>query len=117
MKFCQVHFDRLKAEISDRGLWKFVAQNAEEANRRMRAGEFEPLIGAVALMVRNAIDEGGEEVTHDNDDGSSRCPICFLNASCSCGLPDCSSSCDHWFGCAADMAFEEAKRLNLLEVQ
>lgn len=121
MKFCQQHWDKLRDAINARGLGQFVASSGDEATRRMAAEldskgvkrtTFEPLMGAFWAISSNAISAAGLEIMAPNEDGTDRCPLCFLLASCSCGLDPCPFAT--WIDRAADDQRAHAVQLGLL---
>lgn len=123
MKFCQGHWDALRKAIEARGLSAFVAKGGEAAAARLAtAGEngssratFEPLTGAHLAYVSNALDIAGLAIMQPNEDGSDRCPVCYLAEQCQCpdrGTPQCAYV--RWLDCAADDQLAEAKRLGLV---
>lgn len=109
MKFCQDHWDRLRAEISKRGLDDLVADDAALVARRMESeletgattlANFDPLMSAHWAIANNAMEYisraggsplyllAGEEVPEDPVEGYGpeyegrtwpRCPLCYLN--------------------------------------
>lgn len=106
MKFCQDHWDRLRAMIADRGLDGLVARGGEEALRRtmdeIQAGRspdnFDPLMSAHWAIVNNAseyIGRAGGNPLYLLADGPEdsvtgygpehegrtwpRCPLCYIN--------------------------------------
>jgi hypothetical protein len=82
MKFCQPHWDRLKAEIQSHGVADFIAHDGEEAiarvvgqinGERQTRENYDPLMSAHWMIVSRAIDCGGLYLlTGDH------CPLCEL---------------------------------------
>lgn len=106
MKFCQDHWDRLRAAIADRGLDGLVARGGAEAVRRQvdelksgrSADTFDPLMSAHWAIASNASDyigraggnplylmfDGPEDPVTDygpEHEGRTwpRCPLCYIN--------------------------------------
>jgi hypothetical protein len=129
MKFCQDHWDRLRAAIDARGLGGLVARDGERALENMAAEleagpgaasltTFDPLMGAHWAIVNNIMGFVGLAVMAPNADGSERCPLCFLNAAhdeqCvdpGCVLPRDGTAYDGWIDRAADDMRAERDRL------
>lgn len=113
MKMCDEHWAALRAAIVDRGLGAFVAKSGEAVVDRLVADGFEPLMGAHNAIVSNGLNAAGLELMRPNDDGSERCPLCFLIAACPCAR---GAACPYrtWITRAADDQLAEAKRLGLV---
>lgn len=122
MKFCQAHWDDLKTKIEAAGLGRFVAKSGEAVMNKLvddlqgagdAAANFEPLMGAHNAILSNALNVAGLAVMVQNDDGSDRCPICFLIDNCPCGRGE---ECPFrtWPQRAVDDQVAEAKRLKLI---
>lgn len=106
MKFCQDHWDRLRALIVDRGMDGLVARGGADATRRMidelQAGRntdnFDPLMAAHWAIANNAMEhiaraggnplylmgEGPEDPCVGygaENEGRTwpRCPLCYIN--------------------------------------
>lgn len=130
MKFCQPHWDSLKAAIIARGLGDMIARDGKEAARQM-AGHmkgdkvtlenFDPLMSAHWMILGNAVEMikrvGGDIVPLMTEE---KCPICFLNNLSEehdkvCVDPNCKKvkgqTFDDWIDKAADGAAEAAKLL------
>ncbi len=130
MKFCQPHWDTLRAALDQAGLGGFVAKDGQEALKKTvrslenaaegaedGAAQFEPLMGAHWAIVNNAMDFVGFALMVQNEDGSDRCPLCFITADhkAKCTDPGCQiESYDHWIGHAVADQVANAKRLGLL---
>lgn len=83
MKFCMPHWKELREGIKARGLWHLVSGSGEELVARMKAAgelDVDPLMVAHNLIMQNALNTAGFEVMRPNDDGTERCPVCFLDA-------------------------------------
>lgn len=82
MKFCQPHWEKLKKAIEVRGLP--IAKDGQEVVKKMSGpatkGNFEALMGAHNVIVANAMQLVGSVILFDNQDGSERCPICYLKS-------------------------------------
>ena len=104
MRFCQPHWDALRAAIEVRGLTVLVSENGEEAAAKLAGAlqegpsidNFDPLMNAQWLIATNAMQHisraGGNPLYLMMSDGApedpveghagrtwSRCPICYLN--------------------------------------
>jgi hypothetical protein len=125
VKFCQPHWEKLRQAIKDRGLWSFVATSGENAaaklvastNQGTRASNFDPLMSAHNAIVANVMDNTpvGMALFSPNEDGSERCPICFVQADhdANCTLTGCVPF-ETWIDRAADDARDDAKGLGLM---
>src|SRR5207249_3916186 len=101
MKFCERHWSALRTAIDVRGLTPYVAKGGADAAGRMRsetgdkltADNFEPLMGAHNAILRHALDAAGLTIMAPNEDGSDRCPICYLTTehAKTCTDPACPS--------------------------
>lgn len=141
MKFCQPHWDKLRAAIAVRGLETFVAQGGEAAAERMKAqleahqrGEeqgrsgFDPLMNAMFAIANNAMSgtPAGLEIMLPNADGTDRCPLCYINGerhkaaqtdpagSARWARADDVAFYDEWIDKAADDQRAKAVQLGLL---
>ncbi|HXN30594.1 MAG TPA: hypothetical protein VN894_01985 [Polyangiaceae bacterium] len=127
MKFCVPHWEKLRANIKERGLFDLVAKSGEEIHGRMVAElesgptktTFDPLMGAHNMIVRRVLDTVGLDLMLSNEDGSEKCPICYIAAghAAQCKDPTCKVDAawyERWLGLAADDALTEAKRLGLV---
>jgi hypothetical protein len=126
MKFCASHWEKLREAIKARGLWEFVAQDGDEVVRRVIDGltaekdarsNFEPLMGAHNAIVSNAMSNVGIELLVQNEDGSDKCPICFLQNlhDTNCKDKDCPGVFfDRWIEHAADDQLDTAKKIGLV---
>ena len=130
MRFCQAHWDKLRAEIKRVGLGKFISADGREAIaktvasiERASLGDpaspsgFEPLMGAHWAIVSNVMDAVGFAIMVQNDDGTERCPLCFITSDhlAKCKVPECPiKDYDHWIGRAAEDQVAHAKELGLL---
>jgi hypothetical protein len=127
MKFCQPHWDKLRAAICERGMEGLIAKSDAEAvarlvadveNPKVRSVAFDPLMTAHFGILDNAMRVAGSAVMESNANGSPRCPICFLQTEHdkACKDPACEQSYDKWIDCAADEALEQAKNFGLVGV-
>lgn len=113
MKFCQDHWDRLRAAITDRGLDDLIAKGGVRAARNLKSeieagpsmANFDPLMGAHNAILNNALDNmppgaAMAMLTSPDDAPEQSCPLCVLNAN----VPDQSmpDSFDVWIEHAAD---------------
>ena len=129
MKFCQPHWEKLREAIRVRGLYGLVAKSGEEAMARtvaeletasageaQRPSTFDPLMGAHWAIVNNVGDRVGIlTLMAPNEDGSERCPLCYIQTEHdkACHDPSCGSF-DRWVEYAADGALAEATKLGLV---
>ncbi len=105
---CRPHWDELRSLIEASGYGSLIAADSEDAEKRLAreledsAGpdDFDPLIAAQNMILGNAIDAAGPVVLTPADDGSDRCPICFLDV-------------PQWLEHAARDAIEHAKTISL----
>src|SRR5512138_3437959 len=90
VKFCQSHWDKLRAAIDARGLSRFIAKDGTEALRRTTIEleqqksvreSWDPLMSAHWAIVNNAMSStpAGLALMAPNEDGSDRCPLCYIN--------------------------------------
>lgn len=111
MRFCQPHWDALRAAIEARGLSALVAESGEKAMsniaRELETGEqtldtFDPLMNAHWQLVANLGKAGGGGVVSML--ALEGCPLCFANEQhkAHCDKPACTFSYDAWTGFAAD---------------
>ena len=127
MKFCQQHWDKLKAAIEARGLSSLVAVDGVDAHKRITSelkGEgsekttFEPLMGAHNAILSNVLSSPvGISVMYDNEDGTARCPLCFITSEhkANCAVVDCKDDdFEDWIDIAADEQLARAKKLGLV---
>lgn len=125
MQFCDKHWETLKTEIKERGLWGLVPTSGEQAIARMKseldqgeltASNFDPLMYAHNAIVNNVMDLIGLQVLLPNEDGSDRCPLCYIQQrhDAECTLIDCGHTFDPWPGFAANDARDHAVRLGLM---
>jgi len=112
MRFCSTHWAKLRDAIAERGLSSLIADSGQdvatklrrEAEEGMTIDTFEPLMGAHNAIVRNTLGVTGISVMHPNEDGSDRCPLCYLTAEHErhCTDPTCTADFETWIGRAAD---------------
>lgn len=94
MKFCQNHWDKLRAAIEAQGLDSMVPKSGEEACNRMVKqlqgnevlNNYDPLMAAHNAILSNAMDTlryiGGNPffmMAEHRDHPEWECPICYLN--------------------------------------
>jgi hypothetical protein len=124
MRFCSAHWGKLRLSIRDRGLDQFVSTSGSVLADRMAKGidgddtkaRFDPLMGAHNAIVSNAMGFVGLALMVQNEDGSDRCPICFLDKDHKekCQRLGCTDTFEEWIDKAADEQLSLAKRLNLV---
>lgn len=124
MKFCGRHWEALREAIRGRGLYDMVAKSGEDVVARMTKelgdGEttktsFDPLMGAHNAIVSNVMNVVGLAVMVQNDDGSDRCPLCFIQSEhdANCKQVGCEPY-DKWIDRAADDMRAKAVDLGLM---
>ena len=121
MKFCQSHWEDLRAKIRERGLYGLVATSGEQAMSQMvkslegaaPKSTFDPLMSLHWMIVNRAMSVAGLELMMVNEDGSERCPLCYLIANCPCGQGE-ACPIRKWPDGAADAVREEAIKLGLM---
>lgn len=127
MKICDDHWGRLRDAIRERGIYHLVAQSGETAMRQMAdvietqgmtLRNFDPLMAAHNMIISEALNAGGLAIMVRNDDGSERCPICFMSEQhdlyCTregCALPKDGTAFDSWIEFAANDAKTLADKL------
>ena len=120
MKFCMDHWNKLRTAIAERGLEALVAADGMTAVNDLIAGRPDPLMAAHNAIVSNAASKVGLAIMTANDDGSERCPICYLKAlslaapRCECGDPACTPESraegfERWIDRAADEQLERMR--------
>ena len=101
MKFCQNHWNLLRKAIEDRGMEHLVAKSGEECVQKLvddieqpNKSTFDPLMGSHNMILFRALRDYGLEIMMQNEDGSDRCPICFLDSKHKekCVAPGCTWS-------------------------
>lgn len=113
MKFCQPHWDELRAALDERGLSHLIAKDGKQAVKNLAAEltegrsveNYDPLMAAHNAILNNVMGVVGIEVMYPNEDGSDRCPLCFLTTEhkAGCKDPTCEiDSYDDWIDRAAD---------------
>ena len=115
MKVCGEHIRGLKKALEDRGLWRFVAVDIREANRRARAlsehglskETYDPMMGAVFQVAVQAVHRLGEVLC---------CPLCEVNRRNPI-VPGSVTAADHWIQGACDDQLAVARRIGLMEIQ
>lgn len=99
-----------------------VAESGEEAARKLGAqlqegvtiDSFEPLLAANMAIISNTVQVAGLSVFAPNEDGTERCPICFLVwLHSGCTRPGCDMDYETWIDLAADDQLEVWKGLRL----
>jgi hypothetical protein len=86
MKFCQTHWDALKAAIESRGLGHLIAVNGRDAHARAVAdltgkadvSDFDPLMSAHWMIVSRATQDFGIGIMGVDANGNQYCPACEL---------------------------------------
>lgn len=118
MKFCDRHWQLLRAAINKRGLTPLTKSGEAHvaALAEKREGPFDPLMGAHNMIVVRVLDGAGLILLVPNEDGTEKCPQCFAQATCTCTRPpeECQRDIDAWTDQVADLALEEATRRGLV---
>lgn len=87
MKFCGDHWTALREKTIAAGLGALIAETGEDAARKVAReieegvtlDTFDPLMRAHMAILSNALDVAGLDLLQPNEDGTDRCPICYLN--------------------------------------
>lgn len=120
MRFCDTHWNALRAAIDARGLGQFVSKDGAEALRRFAEDAelqtkdtFDPLIAAHTMIVRNGL-RLLTELPNQND-----CLLCALLAEeaiqvATYGREAVKVHIDQWIDQSADGALTFAKGLGLV---
>lgn len=106
MRFCQPHWDALRAAIAERGLAALVPDTGEKATGAFVSAvtdgptvdNFDPLMGAMWAIVGNLSAIDMSVLFRDE------CPVCYGNAAHAehCTTPGCPPAYyDQWIGYAA----------------
>lgn len=85
MKFCDFHWQQLRAAIELRGMAHLVSSDdmavfkriSEEVEGTSSPETWDPLAAATWTLYGNAVECAGCAVLSPNDDGSERCPLCY----------------------------------------
>lgn len=109
MKFCLPHWNKLRHAIEARGLTPLISDGGASAMQKMIKDDgrslehFDPLMSAHNMIVGHALNAGGLAVLAPND-GSDKCPICYLTAEHTrqCTDAACGQDFEKWIDCAAD---------------
>lgn len=134
MRFCQDHWDRLRAKIADRGIAHLIAPDGETAvaqvkdqlERSVTPVNFDPLMHAHWAIVDNAMTTvkraggsplylmtSGPEDPVDGHEGRTwpRCPLCYINLAheISCTDERCTLDQERGYDWMLDRAADEAK--------
>lgn len=113
MRMCQTHWDKLRGALRLRGLYDLVAKDGAQAARDLADGRPDPLMSAHNAIVGNALGLVGLAAMAPNDDGTERCPLCYLkqlslaSPKCECGDLACAPESraerfEGWIDRAAD---------------
>lgn len=124
MKACQRHWDMLREAIRVRGLEDLVAKDGEQAIKNVVSelegtanarSTFDPLMAAYFMIVNNSLAYCGPVLMMPNEDGSQKCPICFIQQEHDkvCLEPQCEKF-ETWIERSADGALDAAKKLGLV---
>jgi hypothetical protein len=126
MQFCQNHWGILRKAIIDRGMEHLIAKTGEECIKKLVTDidqhsktTFDPLMGAHNMIISQALNDCGLEVMMQNEDGSDRCPICWMDTKHkdNCTDPNCIWTYEeNWIQGVANDALTEAKRLGLINL-
>lgn len=125
MKFCTDHWQKLRDEVARQGMESLVPTSGAEAMAKLasdlEAGasrvSFDPLMGAHNAIVANAMRYVGLELLLPNEDGTDRCPFCFLQVKHveACKEPACEWTYEKsWIPGSVNEQREHAIRLGLI---
>lgn len=121
MKFCQPHWDKLKAAVTERGMWPLVARSGAEGVARMAEeiqgtatdATYDPLMACHWMIAGRALDCLGLYVM-----GGDLCPLCeVLRVHDS---KPCEHGCTHddveerWINGPADAALRHVRESPVL---
>jgi hypothetical protein len=112
MKFCQPHWDKLRAALKERGVDHLGAKTGEQAIADMSADfdgrerEYDPLMDCHWMITNRALESGGLYLMGAKEDGSQYCPVCEAEAH---GVP-----VDSWINGAADAGLAHCRELGLV---
>jgi len=106
------HWGRLRAAIDARGLTALIAEGGERAAANLVSeltdgpsiDNFDPLMAAHNAIMSNALATAGLEVMYANEDGSDRCPLCWMNEQANNAGNPTPNAYDDWIDRAADDA-------------
>lgn len=111
MKFCQQHWDRLRAVVKEKGMEPLIAKSAEAAMERMQeeaAGTqtpatFDPLMSCHWMIANNALQAGGLYLMTGDF-----CPLCELVKNTKIGMDE------QWIESATEAALAYCREHKLL---
>lgn len=122
MKFCQPHWDELRAGIDERGLSQLIARDGKAAAERMTAevkgtatdATFDPLMAAHWAIVNRAMERGWRGPF----DPAVLCPLCFVQDHYdTCQQPNCVKSLpSEWITGCADWILATCREKGLVAV-
>ena len=132
MRFCENHWGMLREKVDAAGLGTLVPETAEKAmaglvdqieTDKTTVDNFDPLMGAHNAIVANGLDMVGLDLMQPNEDGSERCPICYLTAYsqkwrgpndiCTCGCGERVPNFEEWLDLAVAGQVEVWKAMQL----
>ncbi|HEY8098845.1 MAG TPA: hypothetical protein VIE65_22505 [Methylobacter sp.] len=104
---------------------KFIAKDGKQAAAMMvssleegsKKTNFDPLMCAHNMIVSHILDIVGLQLMMPNEDGTDKCPLCFVrdDHAANCKKLDCSvTDFDGWIDCAVRDTKVEAIRLGLM---
>ena len=121
MKFCQPHWDALRAAIDKRGLTDLVAKGGLAAAENMKAeldgtatlANYDPLMAAHWAIVNNVNTQGGPEAVLYLLSAEDACPLCYANEQhkLHCHEEGCEFTFDNWVERAADDQLQHVNEL------
>jgi hypothetical protein len=125
MKFCTDHWTKMREKVIELGMGSLIAKSGEEILAKQveelkgnaSKSTFDPLMAAHNMIVSFAVEMVGLDIMMDNEDGTPRCPICYLQAGhlATCKEPDCTWTYESiWISGAVGKSLSEAKRLGLV---
>lgn len=114
MKFCAPHWQKMRDAVRERDMERFIARSPEAAMRRLHdemtgtaaPDDFDPLMWMNNILWSKLLELGGINLMMPNEDGSDRCPLCFMNEAhkAACEVPDCTYTHDIAIDWAANAA-------------
>lgn len=72
---CGPHWEKLRVAIRTANLDQFTAKSGKEVVEKLKAGTFEPLIGAHNAIIANYL-----SVCDQTNQAPAGCPICYASA-------------------------------------
>jgi len=108
MKSCDRHWKMIRDAVDAAGMTALIPETGEAAAKALQAAmtegttsvdNFDPLMFAYMAIVAHAVELVGPVLFMDNDDGSEKCPQCYLTMLHArvCNDPECTTKdFDDW---------------------